>query len=795
MRFNETDNNRRSLPSRIFLLVSRTALVAVVSGFFCLASGLEPFQAGGKWGFREAGSGTMVVPPVFDMASGFQDGLAPVMLLGKWGYVDAAGQMVLEPEYLEARPFSGGAADVRLADGQWAVIDKAGGIIRLSPSPALGVESEGFVLFARNGKFGYMNKDGKTVIAADFEGAGLFKGGLAPAKKGKWGYINRSGEFRIKPEFDAARDFSEELAAFSKDNRWGFLDKKGRVAVGANFHDAQDFSGGLAAVRLNSKWGYIDKKGLISICPEYDEARSFSGDLAVVVSPVLAPKDSVAPVVLERRWINKKAETIYISSGPAEDGMEVIISTWNKLGYARNSAPVVAPQYEASGGCADGICLVKKDGKYAFIDYSGNTKYKTGFEEASALGCGLYRFRKDMKYGLIGSTGTMIVPAVYDVLEGSGCADRLNAVLNGEAGELDAAGGLFTVGRAVPAAPAVKLSERCLQVEKTAAGMPYNDLPGYCGAAELREILKTSTECVSCRLALAVIYSSPALAGTTDTGAALEALGEAIKLSTDTLRLYQWRTELLLSSAPVSAHAAELIADYKQLIVMEPANPAHGRDLCSAYVLSSSPPAAAELTFASYYCEKAVKLEPSAGNYVILGNFKRLLGDAAGAMEAYRAAVSTSPADASARLARARFSVENGQDFRAVFDYSRVLETDKDNPEVLEERGLAYIRMGACAKALADLEHAGKIRPGPGNIHKLAAYHWRCEKDTVKTLQAAEDLLKMGEQCGGSCWRPAEQEKYLSDFYMTPDYQNLLKKYQTPVPAAPPAGAETKLPI
>lgn len=784
MRFNRRLRNPEFIQGgtlRRGFLTGLSAVTAVVLGCNGLfASAPEPFEAGGKWGFREAGSDRTIVPPVFDLATGFQEGLAPVMLLGRWGYADETGNLALEPKYAEARPFSEGAAEVRLVDGQWAVINKAGGIIRASSSPALGVLSEGFVVFAKGGKFGYMNAEGKVVISADFEGAGLFRGGLAPAKKGKWGFIEKSGEFRIKPGFDAARDFNEGLAAFLKDDKWGFLDKKGRVAVGNNFHDARDFSEGLAAVRLNSRWGYIDKKGLISLCPEYDEARPFSGGLAAVVFPVPAPKGSATPVVLERRWINKKGEMLCKISGAAGDGMEIIVSTGDKYGYARNLKPVIPPQYEAAGGCGDGVCLVKKAGKYIFINYAGSATHKTDFEEAAALGCGLYRVRQGLKYGLIGSTGSVVAPAVYDVIEGSGCAGRLTAALNGEVGRLDAAAGLFTAGLEEPEGPPVKLGESCLKVKETLADIPYNEIPGYCGAEELRAILKTDPECLNCRLALVVIYSSPTASGPADLGAALAALGEAIKLSPGISRFYQWHVELLLSSGPAGAHAAELVADYKQLVRMEPANPAYYRGLCAAYGISG--PELEERDFAAYYCEKAVKLEPVAGNYINLGKLKELLGDPAGALEDLRTAVKLSPEDVPARLARARLSAGLGQDFRAVFDYSRVLEADKDNPEVLEERGLAYLRMGGCAKALADLEHAGRFRPGAGNLHKLAVYQWRCEKDPLKTLKIVDELLKLGEQCGGSCWRPADYEKYLSDFYETPDYRGLLNKYQAPPP-------------
>lgn len=62
-----------------------------------------------------------------------------------------------------------------------------------------------------NGKSGYIDIDGKTVIPFIYDFAFYFFEGLAAVKKdGKWGYINPSGETVIPFIYDEANYFYKE---------------------------------------------------------------------------------------------------------------------------------------------------------------------------------------------------------------------------------------------------------------------------------------------------------------------------------------------------------------------------------------------------------------------------------------------------------------------------------------------------------------------------------------------------------------------------------------------------------
>lgn len=118
-----------------------------------------------------------------------------------------------------------------------------------------------------NGKWGYVNENGRYIIKPKFEEAGDFIDGLARIRvHSKYGFINEKGKPKIRPQFDDARDFSEGMAAvmiYNSHNRplWGFVDQRGRLVIKPQYEEASDFSEGKALVRNGDNIFYIDRLG------------------------------------------------------------------------------------------------------------------------------------------------------------------------------------------------------------------------------------------------------------------------------------------------------------------------------------------------------------------------------------------------------------------------------------------------------------------------------------------------------------------------------------------------------
>ncbi len=112
------------------------------------------------------------------------------------------------------------------------------------------------------GKWGYQNGRGKTVIEATFDNVTPFRNGIARIKvKDKYGYIDESGKSLIEAKYEEAGFFNQGLCPVKVDGKFGYIDRTGKMKFEAKFESAESFGLEFAAVTLGGKAGYIDKEG------------------------------------------------------------------------------------------------------------------------------------------------------------------------------------------------------------------------------------------------------------------------------------------------------------------------------------------------------------------------------------------------------------------------------------------------------------------------------------------------------------------------------------------------------
>ncbi len=154
---------------------------------------------------------------------------------------------------------------------------------------------------AKEYKWGYVDKEGRMVIPAQFDGAWDFHEGLA-AVKIEWarGYIDKTGATVIVPQYQYAGPFEDGKALVQLDGRWGYITKKGEW-MDADFAERDNpahcepiadadrlpaelvYSEGLAVAMKRNKAGYVNEAGEFVIAPQFKQAKPFSEGLAAVL--------------------------------------------------------------------------------------------------------------------------------------------------------------------------------------------------------------------------------------------------------------------------------------------------------------------------------------------------------------------------------------------------------------------------------------------------------------------------------------------------------------------------------
>lgn len=182
-----------------------------------------------KAGFIDA-NGQTVIDFRFDNCGSFSEGLAAVMVGGNWGYIDKSGKMVIVPQFAEAEQFSDDVAVVRVVE-----------------DPEASNKEERYkeganIISVKAGKYGVVDRSGKTILPPQFVQIGSFASGLARVNLGedyivhgntdKWGYINKAGKFVWK-SFAYAAAASQRLRPTGNTADFMFRQRSGADDAGA----------------------------------------------------------------------------------------------------------------------------------------------------------------------------------------------------------------------------------------------------------------------------------------------------------------------------------------------------------------------------------------------------------------------------------------------------------------------------------------------------------------------------------------------------------------------------------
>lgn len=264
------------------------------------------------------------------------------------------------------------------------------------------------------------DKKEEKCVVPDVEGydkVGCLRDGLAGVikqsddqydKANRVGYIDKDGQLIIPFQFDAivageggesldVNDFSEGLAAISKNDKYGFIDTKGKVLIEPKYDWASSFSNGLAIVSAEGLYGAIDKQGKTVIPFEYQALADFHDGFATAARPAKDPEDYESKYGL----INKQNEV------------------------------VIPFMYESMGNLSESLIAVKKDGKWGYVDTTNKSiiTIDLAYEMVNDFSDGLaavfsYEENSDnLEYGYIDKTGKLVVPmqfikAYWDDTEG-----------------------------------------------------------------------------------------------------------------------------------------------------------------------------------------------------------------------------------------------------------------------------------------------------------------------------------------------------------------------------------------
>lgn len=297
-------------------------------------------------------------------------------------------------------------------DGLWGFINQNGKtVIPLDFQEAKGF-SQGLAAVKINDSWIYINVEGSKVVTDKFEEAFSFKNGIARVKKaGYWYYINRTGIPITKERFDYAYDFSNNLGLVFKNGFYGYLLENGDYSISPQFSKADDFHNGIAKVAKNNQWYFLHKSEMLTLVPANQWIGKYN-------------EYGLVP------WVNQKGRLGFLD----EQGNKVITAEFKESKEFSESSVAVAnasgkwgfideqgnyfiePVFEDAGEFTNDLAPIKIKERYGYIDINGEIAIEPKFEAAASFDENVAKVKLNRKYGLIDYDGDFVVEPKYSFI-------------------------------------------------------------------------------------------------------------------------------------------------------------------------------------------------------------------------------------------------------------------------------------------------------------------------------------------------------------------------------------------
>ena len=189
---------------------------------FC--EGMARVHENGKFGYIGKDGNLKFIMDT-DAIFNYKDGLAAFITGKNIGYIDKDGRVSAEPKYQRPKQetdeyyrFECGVAPV-IKDGKYGFINKDGELVIDAIYDNAMYAVNGIIRVQNNKLFGYVKTDGTVITDCIFTEAGTFtKDGIAKVlKDGKYYFINKEGKELTAERFDDASDFCGNTAFVVKE--------------------------------------------------------------------------------------------------------------------------------------------------------------------------------------------------------------------------------------------------------------------------------------------------------------------------------------------------------------------------------------------------------------------------------------------------------------------------------------------------------------------------------------------------------------------------------------------------
>ena len=250
--------------------------------------------------------------------------------------------------------------------------------------------------FIQNGSFGYMDHQGKQIIAAQYEDASAFYEGLAIVSKNElFGLINKKNESITALKY---LDISKSAEGFVAEDSAGYyiFNNQGQLLQkeALQWEELQQTLSALSAQvetvepKVVSRYERIDKNGKVGLSKQ---------------------GKSVLPIKYDDIIFSNDSGFIFAKLGKA---LQYFDTTGKRLEI--NSLDWFLNAAELASFSKDGIAVFSKAAKLGLMDTKGKVLVKNTYDAAQAVYNGLWPVQQNGQWGLVALDSKIALPLHYE---------------------------------------------------------------------------------------------------------------------------------------------------------------------------------------------------------------------------------------------------------------------------------------------------------------------------------------------------------------------------------------------
>lgn len=311
----------------------------------------------------------------------------------------------------------------------------------------------GLIAVQLNGKWGYINSSGKTVLDFKYDSAFNFSDcNLAlVGENGKFGYINKKGEYVIPLEYDEALEFVDGLAVCCKDGKYGAINFNGDTCIEFKYSKINQFCGNyaIASVKVNNqenspeKMGIIDRGGKVVVEFEYDNICGVNDNFfmyrkgtELFVNTLKISTDNFYKKAFQEVTLTDNGYCVYRRNGLygligkegiifdekyaglnyKNDNYLICSTTGDYYGYIDFEGEIIISEKYLFASSLNEYAVIKYSGDELFylINDSGKEKFSIKCDMLGDFNNGRAYYKENGKYGVITLKGKKLCEAKYN---------------------------------------------------------------------------------------------------------------------------------------------------------------------------------------------------------------------------------------------------------------------------------------------------------------------------------------------------------------------------------------------